>query len=428
MIRRRIVVGRNGDRPAYPYTPTDIITTQGELDTFLAQSAATLEGKVAGIQYNATPYTIARTQLRKNYGTGGLVLMGYGATRPVFSSVAIERAVNLTLYGVEISDPTSTSGNLLAIYTQSDQITISNNVIHGKALDPNADYSSGNYANTGGIQTISNGTGSVDNLTITGNTIYDVTGGITLSLAGASAAWSITQNTVRNTYEDNIKISMVAPPASLDVSWNVLSELVALSADATVPPPHPDHLQLIGGSVDAGGITILGNIIFGGTSRGQGQGIFLDDMTAGHYFTATIKGNVVACGSANGLKVNRAKNCTIIGNTVLARDVAQSASVVIAIGQDEDGGGNVTKNSTAKTITVAGTSANNHAFGTQDSTTYSSLFDGPTFTSSALSSRAAVLSALSMKVGGSLDAATNIGAVGSGYVDFDARTLNAGME
>jgi len=51
------VVGGGGTS----YTPTVIVTNQAELNTELAKSAAALEGQVIGVQYNATPYRLLRS-------------------------------------------------------------------------------------------------------------------------------------------------------------------------------------------------------------------------------------------------------------------------------------------------------------------------------------------------------------------------------
>ena len=56
------------------------------------------------------------------------------------------------------------------------------------------------------------------------------------------------------------------------------------------------------------------------------------------------------------------------------------------------------------------------------------MFNGTAFANTDLDTRAKVLAAFTMEVAGALDQTVNIGAVGSGYVDYDARTLNGAME
>lgn len=78
---------------------------------------------------------------------------------------------------------------------------------------------------------------------------------------------------------------------------------------------------------------------------------------------------------------------------------------------------------------IAGAVATNNYTATQTTVGYSGIFNGTSFNAVPdLNSRSKMLSAFSMKTGGALDQTVNIGSVGSGYVDFDARTINEAME
>lgn len=416
------------------YTPTVIVTTQGELDTELAKTGAQLEGAVIGVQYNATPYTISRTQLRKNFLTGGLVICADGTPAPVFSSISIEQATNLTLYGLTLTS-SALSGNLITYYVDAGDITIDNCVLHGTYYDPNGSYADGygaTYAgNVAGIYYQGGGTPATGGVTITNCEIYNVRYGMVMATAGPL---TVSNNTIYNCYEDNIKIALVstgAIPSSTTVNWNVCHSLISLSTDTG--NPHPDHIQFVG--VGAAGdwtnITANGNRIFGGNSRGGGQGLYFADMAGSYKFSVTAKGNTICSGFARGLSIEEATDCTLIGNTVVARAVGQSAVTGIYVGDMLSGGGHVVKNNVTSSITsgTGATETNNHEYTTQSNAVLSALFDGSTFALADLDTLAEVMTNLNMKTGGALDTPTpNIGAVGSGYVDYDAQTLDAGFE
>lgn len=432
MIKRRFFVGRPATSsgaayvPPSIYTPTDIITNQTQLDAFLAQSAATLAGKVAGVQYNATPYTIARAQLRKNYGSG-LVICGYGGVMPVFSQISVEGATNLTLYGLEVYDSAATANSLIYLYTGVSGITLKSNRIHGAYYDPNGDYSTVAYPSTlRGIAYITNAGGSLTDITIEDNEIYDVRQGMELNKGAGT--WSIQRNRLYRCYMDGIFMAgAVSVPSSLSISWNEISDHVGLPTD--IGNPHGDYIQFVGGSIDMTA-DIIGNIIYTGTARGSGQGIFLDDMTAGHYYTVNAKGNLISIRDYNrGLSIQQALNCNVIGNTVIMSGEGQPGLAGTYVGEYADGGGNVVKNNVCISYTIASaTATNNHTISAATAAAYSAIFTGASWTYSDTNTREKLLAAASMKVGGALDQAVNIGAVGSGYVDFTARTINTGME
>jgi hypothetical protein len=270
---------------------------------------------------------------------------------------------------------------------------------------------------------------STGTLTIRNCTVYDTEQGIWVSHAGTVV---IENNEVYNTYEDQIRVRIPAAtaiPASVTIQWNTLHGIIGLETDPS--EPHPDHIDIFGvtDGTTWDGITVSGNVIFGGDSRGGGQGIYAANGGGSQYFSATIKGNVVCSYFARALSVEDAINCTIIGNTVLPRDVGQAVNTGIYVGDVSNGGGHVIKNNVCRVINAtSATETNNHEYTTQSNAVLSGLFDGATFALADLDTRAEVLANLSMKVGGALDQTVNIGAVSSGYVDFDARTLNEVME
>ena len=414
------------------YTPTVIVTNQTELNTELAKSAAALEGAVIGVQYNATKYTIDESQLNgKNFGVGGLVICQSGDIRPVFSRIWIGSCTNLTLYSLEVYEPApSASFGCIELHLASKNITIDGCVLHAKYLDPQR--AAGPLTTWTNYYGIKLSAGATDNgtLTIKNCTVYDVFNGITIAPAGIA---EVIGNTVYNCFDDNVKFSW-ATNSDIRFKWNTLYQVLQIDGDIPADPPHGDHFQFVGlGQTADWPCEIWGNVIFGGDVPGGAQGIFLSNIQPGYYVTGSIKGNVICCRYSQGLQCDVAKNLSVIGNTVIAQDVGQtdSGSPTIPglfVGGSGNGGGNVIKNNVAGSILVYGTASNNHDIVGQTSAAYSALFAGTTWTKAALNNRANVLAALSMKAGGALDQTVNIGAVGSGYVDFEARTLNGAME
>lgn len=407
------------------YTPTVIVTNQSELDTELAKSAATLEGAVIGVQYNATAYTITATQLNgKSFGTSGLVICGYGETKPVFSKAWCGTPTNLTLYGLEIHDASPAGAyGLIEFDSGASNLTISHCVIHGKYYAVDGDYSGGPPLNYRAINFNSAG---ISNVSITENEIYDTSNAI---VVGCSGTLEIVGNTIYRMYEDAIKV-VQRGQSSTSVNWNVMYNGFAAAEDPS--GPHCDLIQFLPTTPSAnwGGIEIIGNRGFiGEVPDGIVQGIFLSDMASGYYYTATIKGNLMAC-YTNYFAINGTKDCVVIGNTIVPGDLGNSLNATILMGNTSSDGGNVVKNNVYRSASYGSgtTQTNNHAYTTQDLSTLSALFDGTAFTKSDLNSLSAVMAAYSMKTGGSLDQTVNIGAVGSGYVDYVARTINGAME
>ena len=418
------------------YTPTVIVTNQTELNTELAKTAAQLEGKVIGVQYNATPYVITRTgtpNLRnKDFGAGRLVICGYGAPMPVFSEINADGTSNCTLYGLEVVNTTATSGNLVTVYTGaagSTGVTIQACKIHGKYYDPNGDYSTGWGGSAFGIRT-SGGGPFIRNLAVLDCEIFDCDEAFNAPIAVSGDYVKFIGNTAYRCYSGMLNITSTVVPTVTEINWNVMYQAYGMSTD--LPDlPHVDFIQFQGGAVDRPGIEVIGNVLFAGDARGDAQGIFLDDMDIGKFFTASIKGNAIVCKNQySGIAVRDAKNCTIIGNTIISASAGQAILPRIVCGDRQDGGGSLVKNSTSPSFLFGGsvTSTNNYEINSTSSAAYTAMFQGTSFNASDLYTRAQVLAALAMKTSGPLDQAVNIGAVGSGYVNFDARTLNTSME
>lgn len=424
------------------YTPTVIVTNQTELNTELAKSAAALEGQVIGVQYNATPYVITRDgtpNLKdKNFGTGGLVICGYGATKPRFSSLDFQGTKNLTVHGIEVYN--EINGNLITIRSGVENFTLSTCEVHSDYYDPMGNYGAYEPSTTQakGIRTVSAGAGAaINNIYINDCEFYDL-----LEVLGTSQTISgdfhFIGNNCHTFYTGGLVFGAGLGSGTTKINWNTFYEAYGKSSDANIglgTPPHVDFIQPRAVQRDWI-MEIIGNVMFQGNSRNQTtQCIFLDDQHVTgdetHFYTATIKGNVCITNSLHAISVLQAKDCIVTGNTVIHADNTATIGSKINIGTgtssypNGDGGGNVAKNNVAYSV-AAGTETNNNEYGAYTTAVLTDRFDGPSFTG--LNSRAAVLAALSMKVSGPLDQTVNIGAVGSGYVDYMARTINGAME
>jgi hypothetical protein len=410
------------------YTPTVIVTNQTELNTELAKSAAALQGQVIGVQYNATPYVITRSGTpnlrRKDFGTG-LVICGYGATMPIFSQIIIDDSQGITLHELEIYN--TAAAPMIQLYDDCWRLTVSNCRLHGTYYDPNGDYTvTGSYFN-GTAFASSTAVGTyVKDFTLIDCEIYDAKRG--LPGMSAQGVLRVEGNLIYRTYED--PIAFAAGVADLIVcNWNVMHSPVGKSTDEV--NPHYDFIQFLDPTGNVINVEVIGNIGVIGNARGNFQGIFCNFNSTGSYVTGAIKGNLIANVSSHGITIDRAQNLTVIGNTCVSGDVdGGGLASLIAIGGDTSDGVHTVKNNVAHGISVAGaqTNVNNNHVVARSTAALAAIFNGASFARTDITDKATALVAYAMKIGGALDQAVNIGAVGSGYVDYAARTLNTGME
>jgi hypothetical protein len=409
------------------YTPTVIVTDQTGLNRELEKNADQLEGQVIGVQYNATPYTIGQSQLQnKNFGTGGLVITQYGETMPVFSAIVTDDTVRVVFDRLEVSRPDGTGNGCFHLRDGTHNITIQNCVLHGKYYDPNGDYSAGGYNNINGI-TFSQGAGTqLRDIKILNNTFYDINRGSNSLVVGGSL--EVIGNTYYNTYEDAHGIRYVSGVVP-KINWNLAHSPIALATDSG--SPHTDFIQFVSASeTGTWEVEVLGNIVITGNSRGQTQGIVYFKSDPAPALTGKIAGNLVISSTSHGISIEDADSLTVIGNTVVSADPDGAFNTsAIRVGNENSYGTHVIKNNVTHTYVIGGTptSVNNYTV-TKSSSAYAAIFDGADFDRTDITNKATALAAYAMKVGGALDTTTNIGAVGSGYVDYTARTLNTAME
>lgn len=337
-------------------------------------------------------------------------ITAYNKNACIWGETWIEESSNLHIDGVTFYVAT---GSLIVLYHALDNIKIRNCHIYGSTIDTEGDYSVSGPNVAGGI--VTNNVGQVQSdIYIENNEIHDVGIGFTGRCQGVL---SIQGNMIYNCYEDCLKLNYVSGTASILVKDNYLAGVIASGSNAG--NPHPDYIQFIGTGVDWSGIEIDRNIIVHLYDRAAAQGIFMDDMSSGFYYSGVkVRGNLVVQkgGSSTGIRIRQAKNCEVYGNTVVSHLGFAASGPGITVGDGATNGTHIVKNNAADNFVLSGTvtNENNVTLGTGGATVaYSTTFDGPTF---APTTRAAALSAFSMKVGGPLDLAVNVGAIGSGYV------------
>ena len=422
------------------YVPTVIVTNQTELNTELSKTAAELSGKVIGVQYNATPYIITRSSTPnlkgKDFGVAGLVICGYGATMPIFSSLDFQGTKNLTLDGIEVYR--NTNGTLITIRSACSNMIFSNMKIHGDYYNPNGTYTAYQPAATqaSAFTTVSAGAGeAITNIYIYDCEIYDILEVLTTSKL-ISGDFHFIGNNCHTFYTGALNFNSSGGGGTTKINWNTFYEPYGLATDVGTAPPHIDFIQPRAVATDWI-LEIIGNVMFPGNARCQDpQCIFMDDQhivgDATHFYTATVKGNVCVTNAGRTLAVVQAKNSTVIGNTVIHANNTATVGARIDIGTgtgsypNGNGGGNVAKNNVCHTLNGTLTESNNSEYGAYTTAALEARFDGPAFTG--LYTKANVLDALNMLTGGLLDQTIDIGAIGSGYVDYNARTINEAME
>jgi hypothetical protein len=300
---------------------------------------------------------------------------------PVFTNFTINNTQKLTIDDIEVHRE-ATSGSCFSITNGSDDIVITNCVVHGIYYDPDGDYSAGFAGNVGGI--VSDGTTRPVDVTITNNHFYDLFAAVN-GLA-ASGSITITGNTVENCFEDAFKIANA--PTTFPVviiTGNDVFNCFASSTDTG--NPHPDFIQFVGVSGPSPGsmtATVSSNKLiqpFGG--RGTVQGIFSDNFPASTFLKLTAENNLVVCSLANGIRVNQADTCIIKNNTIVRPDAGVGANSSYApniqIGSSTTTGTHDIENNVSEAKTIAGspTDSNNILLGTNGATVaYATAFDG----------------------------------------------------
>lgn len=389
------------------------VTDQSEWDFVAMQPASVLSGKAIALR-NAAPISLGitggsgtplrRVDLRDAEGTPLTIKGRFGEPGEWADYCEIDRVAFLRgTRGVTFSHlrTTPAAETKFAFIGEStrpaDDITLDDCFVSGEVGDPNGDYSnSANYPNRNRdlIATTGSAPGSVGNITITNCFIEWGASLVNIAVTRAGSQLVIAGNTCRYFYDDGIAVAQGSGAAGLPVtiSDNFMIDAVGKATDSD--NPHVDAVRVLGASnatADWTDITIENNIILKGTARGEMQAMLLDDMKtsstdSGHFFSATIRNNIIACDSFQGIWVNQAANCLIDQNTVVGYGEVAASTPTINCGtislNDTNGGGNAITNNVSDSFGVSptDTSTGNVTTGRNGSSVpYSSLFDGPLF-------------------------------------------------
>jgi hypothetical protein len=255
--------------------------------------------------------------------------------------------------------------------------------------------------------------GSCHNMHIVDNLFEG--GNVGVFLSGANHGYSIVGNWVRGMWNDSFKIG---GGDNGFVAWNI-------STDKYDGPPeadfHPDHYQWL--SYHPGTIA-LGNIAWRGVGypgRGDGQGIFLDDVTTA-IPDVTIVGNISATSFVRGVSLHLAQDPTIYGNMALDPLAASTLATVIWNSDAANSGGRLTNNigediAANSTATLSGNV-------TLPASSYADAFVDPDFTLDPWTDLEAWLAGFTTKASGPLDLSPPRNPVGASWINYATRTFD----
>ncbi len=406
------------------------VTTQDELNVVKLLDAATMSGESIFCRQENT-FTIGTdtvTRWRNHTFTSVVTLRSdRSGTKANFNQVVLRNLTKVKLMDLHVHHTSNTNEHAVQMTTGTDDLEITNCRIHCSHFDPNGDYSSGNYANGRGISTSDEFT----NLTITDCEIFDADRGIVCRVA-AGGELRIIGNYIHSTFEDAITLSKLG--VYNEVSWNTMLRPIALSSDSG--NPHSDFLQVTAFPETEASRTliVIGNIMAKGNARGFAQGIFSDDHNPGMFSTVIAKGNLIhsPANLVRAISVSSPENCVVIGNTVVS-DSSSGNEPAVLFGNDKDLGVQVIKNNIFNRLIdeSAGDTVvfdeDNNVLTTDSAAWYAGAFNGTDFSFAGNDSAEQLLATFENKPGGPA-ALANAGAVGSGYVDFENRTLDTSME
>ena len=240
-------------------------------------------------------------------------------------------------------------------------------------------------------------------------------------------------NYLYNAHVDFCHISPLASGAR--IRWNVFYRGTLDGSKY-----HPDFIQaiVVGHHDNLNDIEIIGNRFFTGEVGQQIQGVFLDNFLpkgTGRHTNIKVKGNLLVGlgirGISIGVPAETIENIEIIGNTVV-RDKRMTVAATVTITTQGNCVNVTIKNNVAESVQGAKPGvmvANNVALGRNGAMiAYRDAFTGNSNDDFKPDTIADLMAHYAMRPGGPLDLAVPVGAVGSGYVDWESRTLNAAME
>lgn len=247
------------------------------------------------------------------------------------------------------------------------------------------------------------------------------------AIAGVGGS-KIIGNSISRYTADAIQISLSTN--NTFIAWNNIYDPFSMEGDPA-ELPHADGIQFfeIGATADTDNTRIIGNRVYlgaaGTDSLTFGQGIFLSDLSAPYYRNNVVMaGNLIYCAQEyQGLTVTRAVDPVIVNNTVLTKRPPVSGNKYwIGVANGLRG---VVADNIANSVDISGqtpliqdTILANETL-SSGSLSYEGLFAGP------FTEPIDPLVSFVPKSGGLADVASpKHGAVGTGYIDYDARTYD----
>lgn len=361
-----------------------------------------------------------------------VTITGDDKSTMVFEGLYLSRCSNLVVRDLTVRP--GLDGKLVNLYNATTNVTFDGlDVAGNNPIDPSGDYSAAQPdVPSGGIGVAS--FGFKRDIFIRNCEIKWTLKGI----AGSPDAgvFEISGNYLHDIYADFIELGVGGDKTfTLNIFDNTLMGKICKSSDAG--NPHGDFIQLKAFDATEAGvenINIERNIIVNNYNNSSPAGLFLSNIPNGRFYTGTrICGNLIVRNGGPGetdIQIYHARDCVVIGNTVVSVDYSGSGTATtgarIEVGNNESAGTNIVKNNAADGFNLAaGTvDTNNIALGAQGETTaYSTAFVGPTFMPT---TREEALAVFAMRQGGPLDLATDVGAVGNGYVTFPSAAPGGG--
>ena len=228
------------------------------------------------------------------------------------------------------------------------------------------------------------------------------------------------------------------------VAWNYGHSPLSTTAEAN----HRDYLQFLPGQRVTDG-RVYGNRLNASRTDSYGdypgiardvQGHFMEDITPYNYVNYWVFGNFGLTQALHGVSLYNGEDCRVMGNTYVinpswsANPSTYPTTRLLRQGALDTSFDNILADNASYASTsqvVAGNTVTNNQV-VNPTTTYATYFDGPDFTTP--ETLAEVMAAWTAKAGaGLLTAVPKIGALGTGYIDYDNRvwdyprlnTLNA---
>lgn len=228
-------------------------------------------------------------------------------------------------------------------------------------------------------------------------------------------------NTISKFEADAIQLS----GSNLLINWNTCYNPITMDASLGF---HADFIQVTdsGATADTDNVRIVGNLLYNGTeTTAEAQGIFLADIPAPYYRNNVfVAGNLLYSGTYQGISAGRTPDPVIVNNTVLASRAVPVAYAYIALSNGSRGilADNIANSIdlTAQTPLIDDTILADEDLTSGEPLSYEGLFAGPL-----TEPITTPLTSFAIKSGGLADVASpKHGAIGTGYIDYSARTYD----